>query len=98
MSSLPRFEYRVIAYDIPDDKRRTKLLQMLKGFGLHVQFSVFEVKLEPMQLLRLKNEIEKIMDPDEDCVVLYPLNEQLVEKVERLGVVKHQTFDDFLVI
>ena len=31
----------VVAYDIPDDRRRTRLFKRLKGFGTPVQYSVF---------------------------------------------------------
>lgn len=32
----------VIAYDIPDDKRRTKVHKLLSGFGKWTQYSLFE--------------------------------------------------------
>jgi len=35
----------VLAYDIPDDRRRTKLFKTLKRFGFPVQESVFEFHL-----------------------------------------------------
>ncbi|MGP1372035.1 MAG: CRISPR-associated endonuclease Cas2, partial [Almyronema sp.] len=32
----------LVVYDIPDDKRRTKLATFLEGYGRRVQYSVFE--------------------------------------------------------
>ncbi len=32
----------VVAYDIPDDKRRTRVHKILKGFGQWTEFSLFE--------------------------------------------------------
>jgi CRISPR-associated protein Cas2 len=32
----------VIAYDIPDDKRRTKVHKILLGYGKWTQYSLFE--------------------------------------------------------
>ena len=31
----------VISYDIPDDKRRKKIADLLEGYGQRVQYSVF---------------------------------------------------------
>ena len=36
----------VISYDIPDNKRRTKVMKTLKNFGAHVQYSVVECELK----------------------------------------------------
>jgi CRISPR-associated protein Cas2 len=35
----------VISYDIPDDKRRKKIADLLEGYGQRVQYSVFECQL-----------------------------------------------------
>ena len=40
----------VISYDIPADKRRTKLAQLLENYGQRVQYSVFECLLTGRQL------------------------------------------------
>ena len=37
----------VVSYDIPDDRRRLRLANTLKDFGIRVQYSVFECRLEP---------------------------------------------------
>ena len=42
----------VIAYDIPDDKRRTKVHKALCGFGDWTQFSLFECFLDAKELVR----------------------------------------------
>jgi CRISPR-associated protein Cas2 len=35
----------VVTYDISIDKRRTKLSDLLEGYGVRVNYSVFEVEL-----------------------------------------------------
>lgn len=35
--------YYLVCYDIEDDRRRSKLALCLEGWGLRVQYSVFEV-------------------------------------------------------
>ncbi len=44
----------VIAYDIPDDKRRTKVHKILLGHGKWTQYSLFECFLTRKQLLLLQ--------------------------------------------
>ncbi|MGB3512406.1 MAG: CRISPR-associated endonuclease Cas2 [Microcoleaceae cyanobacterium] len=41
----------IVVYDIPDDKRRTKLSNFLEDYGRRVEFSVFEcfIGLEEMR-------------------------------------------------
>lgn len=44
----------ILAYDIPDDRRRTRLFKTLKRFGFAVQESVFEFHLNQGELRALK--------------------------------------------
>jgi CRISPR-associated endoribonuclease Cas2 len=46
----------IVVYDIPNDKRGTKLSKFLEGYGCRVQFSVFEcfISLEEMRQLHQK--------------------------------------------
>ena len=37
--------FYLVSYDIPDDKRKTKLAKTIKDFGDRVQYSVFECLL-----------------------------------------------------
>jgi len=41
--------YVVISYDIPEDKRRTKIHKTLKSYGQWMQYSVFECDLTETQ-------------------------------------------------
>lgn len=40
----------LICYDICDDKRLRKVFQVMRGFGDHLQYSVFECQLTAMDL------------------------------------------------
>ena len=85
----------VVAYDIPDDRRRTRLAKALEGYGDRVQDSVFEVALPNDNLLeRLKYEVLKEISPAEDLVRLYPLCSSCGEKVLDLGLVARKPFDE----
>ena len=62
----------LVAYDVADDKRRTKVFKKLKGRGEAVQYSVFRCWLTPAQMERLRWELtEKLAAEDE--VLLMPL-------------------------
>jgi CRISPR-associated protein Cas2 len=59
----------LIAYDIPDDRRRTKLAKVLGKFGDRLQFSVFVTDVSPARLMRMKDEISDIIDNSADSVL-----------------------------
>lgn len=60
----------LIAYDIPDDHRRTQMARALLKYGDRVQYSVFVVDLKPVHFLQLRHELEAIMHMMEDSVLL----------------------------
>ncbi len=61
----------VIAYDISDDKTRTKLHKTLRRYGERVQFSVFECILTPELFQKLCGEIAATLDHRELWRVRY---------------------------
>ena len=63
----------ILAYDIPDNRRRTRLFKTLKRFGSAVQESVFEFHLDAGELLRLKRAVNFIIDPHQDQLRYYQL-------------------------
>lgn len=77
--------YVVIAYDIPDDKRRTKVAKILEGYGERMQYSLFECKITKVQYLRLRAQLEEVIEPEEDEVSFYFLCEADVKRIVRLG-------------
>ncbi len=42
----------LVCYDISDDVRRSRVLKTMKGFGDHLQYSVFECQLNATDLAR----------------------------------------------
>ena len=65
--------FRVITYDIKDDRTRTRLAKTLEGFGYRVQYSVFEAILTPSQYRDMKQSVSALIDPKEDSVIYYNL-------------------------
>lgn len=65
-------KHYVIAYDIADDKRRTRIVKALKGVGHRVQYSLFEAELSEESLIRLRMAVGRIIKASEDSVIYYP--------------------------
>lgn len=63
----------VIAYDITDNLRRSRIVKIIEQHGVRVNYSVFERLLTDAQLERLQEKIAQIMLPTEDSVIYYPL-------------------------
>jgi CRISPR-associated protein Cas2 len=75
----------VIAYDIPDDRRRTKVHQILLGYGKWTQYSLFECFLTRKQLILLRSRLKEYLIVTQDRVRFYPLCANCVSKVETVG-------------
>ena len=63
----------VVAYDISDDRRRSRVAKILEKIGVRINFSVFECLLTDSQYERLKTDIAKQINSREDQVVYYPI-------------------------
>ena len=75
----------VIAYDIPDDKRRTKVHKILLGYGKWTQYSLFECFLTRKDLVLLRSKLTEHLVAQEDSVRFYSLCANCVSKVETVG-------------
>jgi CRISPR-associated protein Cas2 len=76
----------VVAYDIPDDKRRTKVHKILKGFGQWTEFSLFECFLTKKELLQMRAKLNEHLHAQEDRVRIYLICEQCLAKIETVGI------------
>ncbi len=75
----------VIAYDISDDRRRTKIHQVLLGFGKWTQYSLFECFLSRKELVLLRSKLAAHLVEQQDSIRFYPLCANCVSKVETVG-------------
>jgi CRISPR-associated protein Cas2 len=76
----------VVAYDIPDDPRRLRVMKLLKGYGEHVQESVFECDLKPAVYRQMVKRLGGLLDLNQDNVRLYHLCNADAGRIETLGV------------
>jgi CRISPR-associated protein Cas2 len=77
----------VISYDISNDKRRTKLADLLGAYGVRVNYSVFECELNQTKLDKLLYEIElkKLINKKYDSLRFYHLCKNCVAKSFDVG-------------
>ncbi|MEB3124989.1 MAG: CRISPR-associated endonuclease Cas2 [Synechococcales bacterium] len=75
----------VIVYDIPVDKRRYKVADLLSGYGQRVQFSVFECALPVAKYQELRDRLKQRINKSEDCVRFYPISSHTHSQVEIWG-------------
>ncbi|WP_026786198.1 CRISPR-associated endonuclease Cas2 [Planktothrix rubescens] len=74
----------VVSYDIPEDKRRTKIHSILKSYGQWMQYSVFECQLTNTEYAKLRSRLNKIINPETDSIRFYFLCACCQGKVERI--------------
>jgi len=72
----------VVAYDLSDDRRRTRLFKTLRRFGTSVQESVFECHLTVSQFIELRKAVEQVIDPRSDQVRYYNLCEECARRIQ----------------
>ena len=88
----------VVAYDIVDNSKRNRLAKILCNFGRRVQKSVFECQLDDGRFLKMKESIEKEIDPQWDSVRIHALRRHLGltqrEMADTLGT-RQQTISEW---
>lgn len=77
----------IITYDIEDNKKRKKLSDLLDGYGVRVNYSVYEIETNATKLKKLKKEIieKELFEPKKDSIRLYHLCKNCIPKSFGLG-------------
>ena len=71
----------LICYDVRDPARLRKAAKILEGTGERMQYSVFRCWLNPAAMHRLRWELTRVLDPEDD-VLLIPLCSRCVAGME----------------
>lgn len=66
-------------------KRLRQVARACEDFGQRVQFSVFEIEVDPAQWARLKARLEAIIRPEHDSLRYYYLGANWGRRVEHVG-------------
>lgn len=75
-------QFVLVVYDISNDRRRTKLHDVLLDFGTPVQYSVFECYLEEEGLAQMKKAVMRVIRPRVDQVRFYYLCARCLARTE----------------
>lgn len=77
----------ILVYDI-NEKRVSKVLKTCRKYLNWVQNSVFEGEISVAKLEKLKMEIRKIINEEEDSVIIYTFRTEWYTRREIIGVKK----------
>ena len=75
----------LVVYDIPNNKRRTKLSKFLEGYGRRTQLSVFECFLNLDEMRQLHQLVADRVNSAEDNVRFYWISAEAVSRVLTIG-------------
>lgn len=77
----------IVAYDVPDDRRRTRLATVLQSYGDRVQFSVFVVDAAEVKMRRMRRALEAVVVRAQDSVLIADLGSVMDVEASRYVVI-----------
>lgn len=77
---MPQKHWHLISYDVREPRRLRQVAKLLEGYGTRVQYSVFRCRLDPLALEKLHWDLNRIMEPEDDLLVI-PLCNACAAKV-----------------
>lgn len=94
----------LITYDVKTssktgNRRLRQVAKICTNYGQRVQNSVFELNIYPSDLVKIKSQLKKAIDLEEDSIRIYNLGKNWERRVESLG--KDETYNpekDLLII
>lgn len=63
----------LVAYDVFDDRRRSRIAKILQPYGRRLQYSLFQVDISAARLERLIAQLEKEISSKEDSILICDL-------------------------
>jgi len=75
----------IVGYDIADERRLARVAKVVKEFGSRIQYSFFHCYISEKQKERLKDRVKKIIDEEEDQIMILPVSEKQLKEMEFIG-------------
>ena len=63
----------IVTYDVRDDRRLRRVFRLMRGYGDHLQYSVFRCELSDRERAELITKLADILKLTEDQALLFPL-------------------------
>jgi CRISPR-associated protein Cas2 len=77
--------FYVIAYDVASDRRRKRIADLLRTYGLPVQLSVVECELSNAELSTVRTKLAELINSRRHRISIYPQCQRCSEASEHLG-------------
>ncbi len=77
--------YDVSLVDAGGARRLRRVAKACQDYGQRVQYSVFEIEVDPAQWTALKARLERLIDPEKDSLRYYYLGANWHRRVEHVG-------------
>jgi len=88
----------LVAYDITDDKKRNRVANILKNYGVRIQKSVFECNVRPGTVLEIRRHLMAEIDEKTDSVLIVPICKACAGQKMTLGLTVCFEEEEFRVI
>lgn len=78
----------IVSYDISDDKRLRKVFKTMRGWGNHLQYSVFRCELNRREVIELQTALRDIIHHEQDQVMFVdvgPVDGRAAEAISAIG-------------
>ncbi len=80
----------IVAYDITENRRLRKIAAICEDYGVRVQYSVFECRLEADRFDEFWSDLLATIDPETDRIVAYKVCTACAKDVRDAGIQTHQ--------
>ena len=77
--------YDIETHDRAGERRLARVAKICEGYGLRIQYSVFECRLSPAALESLVQELAITIDPDLDSINIYQFPGEISSARRTLG-------------
>jgi CRISPR-associated protein Cas2 len=75
----------LVAYDISDQKRLARVARVCEDFGVRVQYSVFECRLDEAEFTEFWLQLLGKIDEEEDRIVAYKIDARCAKETMTAG-------------
>ena len=96
MSKKVNYNYAFVFYDVKEE-RVNKVFKVCKKYLSHFQNSVFRGEMTPSKLIRLKKDLDRVTDKNEDFICIIKLLNDNVFDEEVFGGKSIVTGEDLII-
>jgi len=79
----------LVAYDITDPKRLHRVAKVCEDWGMHIQYSLFECRLEANAFDRFWAELCAVIDPKTDKLTAFKICAKCSREIRSQGIQEH---------